>query len=253
MENAYAVEFVEYYRSIGFDHIFIYDNNHSGEEYFEEVLSSYIEDGFVSVIAWRDKERVQLAAYSDCYARWGKEYAWMAFYDFDEYLTIVDGSDIHTFMARYADYDCLLINWMNYTDGDMVRNDGRPMIERFTVPMPYDKRIAFDFPENNHIKSMVRGGLDECVFMSNPHLPSTPLRCCNTRHNACGQKPWQPYDHSVAYLKHFTTKTIEEWLSNKWAKGAAGWTYARFVELYKDYFFKINNRTEAKEAFIREW
>ena len=38
LENRYAIEFVEYYKNLGFSHIFICDNNHDGEEYFEDVL-----------------------------------------------------------------------------------------------------------------------------------------------------------------------------------------------------------------------
>jgi hypothetical protein len=47
LENQYAVEYVEYYKSLGFDKIFIYDNNHDGEEHFEDVLQTYIDDGLV--------------------------------------------------------------------------------------------------------------------------------------------------------------------------------------------------------------
>ena len=36
LENQYAVEFVEHYKKLGFDKIFVYDNNHSDEEYFED-------------------------------------------------------------------------------------------------------------------------------------------------------------------------------------------------------------------------
>ena len=57
----------------------------------------------------------------------------------------------------------------------------------------------------------------------------------------------------MAYLKHFSTKTIEEWLTNKWQKGAAGITYDTFREKYQDYFFTINERTPEKEAFIRNY
>ena len=42
LENRYAVEYVEYYKSIGFDKIFIYDNNFGNEEHFEEVLQPYL-------------------------------------------------------------------------------------------------------------------------------------------------------------------------------------------------------------------
>ena len=46
-ENKYAKEYVDYYKSIGFSHIFIYDNNDKDDERFEEVLS---ED--ISKILW---------------------------------------------------------------------------------------------------------------------------------------------------------------------------------------------------------
>ena len=40
-ENRYAREFVEHYLALGFDHIFICDNNHDGEERFEDVLQEH--------------------------------------------------------------------------------------------------------------------------------------------------------------------------------------------------------------------
>ncbi len=89
-ENKYAKEFVEYYKSIGFDHIFIYDNNDKDDEKFEEVLSEYISQNFVSIInfrGYRGKENhPQFDAYIDCYEKNAKNYAWLAFYDFDEFL-----------------------------------------------------------------------------------------------------------------------------------------------------------------------
>ena len=56
LENQYAVEFVEWYKKIGFDKIFIYDNNHDGEEYFENVLQSYIDEGFVEITEYRGRQ-----------------------------------------------------------------------------------------------------------------------------------------------------------------------------------------------------
>ena len=56
LENQYAVEFIEWYKSIGFDKIFIYDNNHDGEDSFEDVIQNYIDDGFVELISWRNKD-----------------------------------------------------------------------------------------------------------------------------------------------------------------------------------------------------
>ena len=54
MENRYAVEYVEHYKGLGFDKIFVYDNNFGDEEHFEEVLQPYVDEGFVEIVNFRD-------------------------------------------------------------------------------------------------------------------------------------------------------------------------------------------------------
>ena len=271
-ENQYATEWVGHYRALGFDHIYIYDNNHDGEEHFEDVLGEQMAEGFVTIIDWRGREgeNTQRDAYNDCYARFGRKHGWLAFFDFDEFLCLgrtekgrtdsTDGTDkiekpLRAFLKEKTAYNCVLVNWMNMTDSGLVRNDGRPLMERFTEPMPADKAgIGGDYPENNHVKCIVRGSIRGLSFWKNPHVPTTPpLHCCNANGEAVRQKARIPYTHNTAYLKHFTTKTIEEWLSNKMQKGTPDRTYEEALTSYKDYFFKINERTAEKEAFIKEW
>lgn len=259
-ENQYAKEWVEHYRKLGLAHIYIYDNNHDGEERFEEVLSEAIAEGFVTIIDWRNRENAQLEAYNDCYKRFSARHDWMAFFDFDEFLCLPDvkasgtvAADGETVGNKGA--QCILINWMNMTDSGLVRNDHRPLMERFTEPMPLDKTgIGGDFPENNHVKCIVKCGIEGLAFLRNPHVPTTPaLRCYNAKGEPVKQKPRIPYTHEGMYLKHFTTKTIEEWLENKMQKGVGAMTMEQATDAYKDYFFKINERTAEKEAFIKEW
>ena len=255
MENRYAREFVKYYVDLGFDKIFIYDNNFGQEEHFEDVLEMEIAAGQVEVIDYRDIPNAQKAAYNDCYLKHGDEYEWIAFFDFDEFLTIVDGSDIHDFMQRYKDADCLLVNYQIFTDGGLLRYDPRPVTERFTEPMPVNKRVTYDFPENCHIKSIVHGGLPALTF-SNPHLPAEPaLRCVTTNGSVCEQSPFQVVDHSIAYLRHYTTKTIEEWMTYKVRRGfpSSEKLIRRWRARHLQQFFAINERTPEKEQIIREY
>ncbi len=49
-ENQYAREWVEHYLNIGFNHIFICDNNRYLEERFEDVIGDYVEDGKVKFV-----------------------------------------------------------------------------------------------------------------------------------------------------------------------------------------------------------
>ena len=50
-ENKYARDWVEYHKNIGITKILILDNNHDGEEHFEDVIGDYIDSGFKSIKA----------------------------------------------------------------------------------------------------------------------------------------------------------------------------------------------------------
>lgn len=252
LENQYALEFVEYYKSIGFDKIFIYDNNHKGEEHFEEVLQEHINNGFVQIVPFRDRENAQLSAYNDCYTRFGFEFDWMAFFDFDEFLTLVKDKDVKEYLSRFDNFDAVKINWMIYTDNNLVKNDGRPVLERFTEPMPYDKHIAHRFPENNHIKSIIRCKIKDVKWRRTPHTAIGCLTYCNSVGKKTDDRPFHKYNFSLAYLKHFRTKTIDEWINNKHVRGVADRRYELFEKTYSIMdFFRYNKITDEKMEFIK--
>lgn len=252
LENQYAVEYVKHYKSLGFDKIFIYDNNHDGEEYFEDVLQPFIDENFVEIIDFRNKEAAQLMAYNDCYSKHGNEYDWIAFFDFDEFLILVEDKDIKSYLSRFDTFQGVKINWMIYTDNDLIKNDGRGVLERFKTPMNYDRCITYKFPENNHAKSIIRCGIDNVKWKQTPHAVSN-IKYCNSIGDNCSNSPFEPYNFELAYIKHFTTKTIEEWIENKSKRGVADRTYETFKRTYNsDNFFKINNKTEEKINYINK-
>lgn len=244
MENRYAREFVEHYLGMGFNHIYICDNNHDGEERFEDVLSDKIAEGAVSVHDYRNREAVQATAYNEMYRQYGGQYDWMAFFDFDEFLVMQHGTVKQWLETIPESDDVAVVNWMCMTDGGMIRDDGRPCTERFTEAMPYDRCVQRDFPENNHVKSFVRGRIGD-VFFKNPHVPATP-------HNP-NPSPFRPYDFSQCYLKHFTTKTIGEWLAVKCRKGVGDRSKESFDRKYRDRFFKYNKMTPEKQAYMDDF
>ena len=250
LENQYAVEFVEWYKKIGFDKIFIYDNNHDGEEHFEDVLQPYIDDSFVTVIDYRNKEAAQLLAYNDCYSKYGNEYDWIAFFDFDEFLTLVKDKDIKSYLSHFDGFQGVKINWMTYTDNNLIKSDGRGILERFTTPMEYDKAVTYKFPENYHVKSILRTRND-FIWKGTPHNING-VKYADSDGKPTNDSPFQKYSYESAYIKHFTTKTIDEYINGKYKKGTADRTndsYKKNVNRI-DYFFKINERTKEKEEYI---
>ena len=87
-ENRYAKEFVEHYKKIGYNKIFIYDNNEINDEKLEDVIQDEIDKGFVSIINYRGLKARQGHSYKDCYKNNNKNYDWLSFFDFDEFLEL---------------------------------------------------------------------------------------------------------------------------------------------------------------------
>lgn len=258
LENRYAVEFVEFYKAIGIDKIFIYDNNYGNEEHFEDVLQGYIVSGFVEVINYRDIHRCQLTAYQDCYNRYGREYDWICFFDFDEFIYIEHNLGIKELLSSsiYDDYDVIHINWLCYGDNNLVRHEDRDVVSRFKTPIfPLYFKKRLKTPENAHIKSIIRGGLNEVLWNETPHTPSNDLRCCDAMGRSC--KCSSPFVYPLVYsnvcLRHYMTKTIEEYYETKVMRGFADGN-KDFFKVYNwvDEFFKVNEKTNGKCSYINK-
>ena len=85
-ENRYIREYVQHYEKYGVDKIFLYDNNDVEGEKFDDILSDYIQNGFVEVRNWRGKAKALMPIMNDCYQTNYKIYDWLIFYEIDEYI-----------------------------------------------------------------------------------------------------------------------------------------------------------------------
>ena len=158
LENRYAVEFVEHYKKLGFDHIFIADNNRDGEEHFKDVLQQYINDKFVTIFDYRNIGFVQYIAYTEMYNKISLDYNydWLFYCDFDEYLTLTEDNNIKKYLSRdcFKNANQIFINWKIYTDNNLIYDDGRSCLERFTEEYICQDDIYGN--ENKCIKPIIR-------------------------------------------------------------------------------------------------
>jgi len=77
---------------LGYNHIFLYDNNDINDEKFEDIIKYEIKNGFVTLINFRGIRgyvNPQIKAYKDCYEKNNNKYEWLSFYDIDEYLQLI--------------------------------------------------------------------------------------------------------------------------------------------------------------------
>ena len=259
LENKYIREYASYYEKIGFDKIFLYDNNMEDEERFEDVIGDYIENGFVDVIDYRGKDKAQLSAYQDCYDKYSNKYDWIGFFDIDEFFTFINRKpDIKEYLSddRFKDYDMIHMNWLCYGDNDLVRYEDKPVTKRFVHPItPFDSKRTYDFPENNHIKTLIRGGLNNVRWSKTPHTPICDgIKCCNGAGEECNpNSPFNNYEYSTVCLRHYQTKTIEEFYTNKVKRGYPDGNKSFFdTHSWVTNFFKSNKSTPEKLAYINE-
>lgn len=251
-ENLYAVEWVEHYRKLGVSKIFVYDNWFDGETPLAETLKKYVDSGLVEITDIHNRMDIQLRAYTDCYKKHGSDYGWIGFLDFDEFLRWNGRKKIETMFAKYEEADAVLINWRLMSDNGLVHYDDRPLKQRFTKPMPLNNCVKYDFPENDHVKCFVRGGIPD-LFFTHLHYPNKKVACVNAKGEKVEPSPFvRPFDHSVMWIDHYWTKTAEEWRNVKLKRGfSTGREYDKwFMQKQTEFFFKVNERTPEKEAIV---
>ena len=117
-ENHYIREWVEWYKNIGFTNAILYDNNDIDGETLDEVISDYINEGFVIVKDVRGKTKQQLPCYQSCYDEYSNDYDWIAFFDADEFLEFDNNKNVDDFLNEdiFKDAEFIKICWKNFND-----------------------------------------------------------------------------------------------------------------------------------------
>lgn len=256
-ENLYAYEFVEHYKKIGYDKIFIYDNNDIGDEKFEDVLNKQISNNFVEILNYRGyrgkRQSPQSEAFIDCYEKNKNNYNWLSFFDFDEFLELKRNKSIKEYLSNKVFKKCanIKINWLIFTDNDLLYYENIALQKRFTSPSFHDNA-------NLIIKSTVRGNLKFNYWrsMNNPHSSSNYLTACDSNGSTTDPTKFysSSFNHEFAYLKHYPTKTIEEYCI-KIKRGRADLLVKldnKTLEYYFNYFFERNKKTKKKIDYFKK-
>lgn len=262
MENDYIREWVEYNKNIGFTNICLFDNNFDGEQDFRDVIGDYIDSGFVILKDCRNKTECQVEAYTECYAEYGNEYDWIAFFDCDEFITLNYHRNVSDYLSNeiFNSFCVIKLNWLNYGDNDMLYNDRRGVLERFKYPLPIYRITVSGYP-NYNIKSIIRGHQkiktnkeDIGFIFFNAHgVDMYP--CCNNNGDLLPVTSYgtSPINYEMAYLRHYATKTAREFC-NKLKRGYPDQIFdkTKWENLIVNKFFSINDVTPEKVQIFKD-
>lgn len=254
-ELKYIKEFVEYHLDLGFDKIIIGDNNDVDGETYDEVLADNIEWGEVEIINLRGMVAYQMPFYNQIIHTY--DYEWCAFIDCDEFLTFNENSgfdNIKDFLNSNPNIKAYAVNWMVYGDNERVYAGEGDVVDRFKKPMPFNFKFHYNIPENYHIKSILHKDV-QANFKTCPHNVHEYLEYYSPNGTALHKtSPFnENMDYDVLYIRHFYTKSLEEWVNKKMKNKHADCLPSAIAVYYPiDDFFIYNRITDAKIKYLKK-
>lgn len=246
-ENRYIKEWVEYHLGIGVDKVFIYDNNDPDGEKIVDAINN----DSATVIDYRGKKYAQSSAYNDCFKKHHDEYDWFIYIDIDEFIVLEKPLEtIKDFLSlkEFNVADIIRLNWMHFDDnGELdVKNGDYSVVSRFTRSIQHKK--------DTYGKSILRGTID----MANDHISvhgyygKTSGKVVNAIGTPCNNTNCKVSDiplYKNAWINHYATKTIGEYVRQKYFRGdcTSSKNDGKYSSL--DHFFEYNMKTREKEEY----
>lgn len=264
-ENEYINNWVNYHLNLGFDEIYLFDNNDADYEPVEnrihinpEYKGRVIIQKIPGVRRWKssDKFGFQAKLYTYFYKNHKNKFDWCAFIDIDEFITLEKWPDIKSFLSdpMFKGYPVIRLNWHMYGDDDMVARD---------VSVPVWQAITHRLKGHRYEhdgKEIVRGGLSN-VSIASCHYCT--IRNCIPKQimpngkttKAKGSCTGETYNNlpncEEAYIRHYMTKTLDEFINSKLQRGSDAVFLDKKIDF--DYFWQVNKKTPEKLEYIKQW
>jgi predicted HAD superfamily phosphohydrolase YqeG len=191
-EDNYIKEWVDYHKKIGFDKIFIFENNW---------VCNIIDDVVVKIKF--DGEMKQVSAYNYFIENFKDVYDWCLFIDVDEFLVLKNNINVKDFIRQYGNVENgIAINWVLFGNNNHTKVIGNnySVLDRFTKRQ---KNI------NQHIKTFLKLK-NKNVKMVDPHHPNVTIYDTNLTEVKSALNPRGVID--VVQINHYFCKTEEEFM-----------------------------------------
>jgi hypothetical protein len=225
-EDAYLQEFIEYYKLLGVDHFYFYDNESAVP--LTHSLKKY--RNIVTINRIKGKAK-QIYAYNHYLSIYGWRSRWAGFVDLDEFIVPKNTYSLAAFLQEFEYADGLGINWALFGHN---YHESKP---EGLVTENYTKR---EQKQNIHIKSIVNPR--KAIRAGNPHYMQLKkgARYVDVKHNPITSAFNEHYTLDVAQINHYFTKSAEEFIK-KAQRGRADTGEKRDVAIEFEQFKEVWN------------
>lgn len=251
MEHRYIVEWVQYYLHIGFDAIYVYENDDIAM--YAKMLESYPQ---VTVIPFpgpgTPETSIQVLMLQHFCENFKDKYKWIAHFDCDEFLVLKKHKSIHDVCNEYLGNNegGLAVTWAFFGSNDQILYKPEPVTFRFT------KREKNSPTTLTDCKTIVCVScLEKYIDYHMPILHTGHIR--NTNGEILTSKPtYQVND--ILQLNHYFCKSYEEFARRR-VRGQAGVPSTDPRKLSKGpkaragvYYYEMCNKNEEEDLLAKQ-
>jgi vacuolar-type H+-ATPase subunit F/Vma7 len=154
-DEDYLEEFILYYRILGVEHFYIYDNESSIP--ISKRLNNKFYKEKCTIINFPGKAR-QMEAYINCLNKSKNETKWLIIVDGDEYILPKNHFSLRDFLKEYDNYQAIGINWVMFGSNFYDKKQDGYLIDKYR----YCEGV-----QNKHIKTICKP--EFVINMNNPH------------------------------------------------------------------------------------
>lgn len=234
-EDNYIEEWTKYHFKIGFDKIFVYQDQWQCKLNDPRIIK-------ISSTYEKDPNRL-IRFYNDFIKLLSDPFDFAAFFDVDEFLVLKKHNNVKDFLKNYLECQSIGIPWVYFGDNGLscVEENNYSVVKRFTKRR---KRIGWDggYPVKQILK------LDKKIEMS-IHHPWCHWHSQNKIVNSGpGLSTEEPSD--IVQLNHYYCKTKQEFIEKKMNLHFHDWP-AGMGNFYKFNFNEIEDLT-AYDFYTKE-
>lgn len=207
----------------------------------------------INVVPFENVEAPQLKAYQDFINKMPFN-DWVLFLDLDEFY---EGNKPHDLLKPYQHCDTVRLNWKCFGSQGQIKYEDRPVWERFNIPLPKDCVFNKDLPngitENCHIKNFYHKTMKPAEAQIHNTLVMGGLCVDASGRHENGLSPFQNVCWDFAFVKHFITKSAEEFAQRRFNTADACGNVVATNDKLIDRFFNLNGYDEKTDKFFKEY
>ncbi|MFT2007608.1 glycosyltransferase family 92 protein [Pontibacter sp. 13R65] len=226
-EDAYLKEFIEYYKILGVNHFYFYDNDSTIP--VSKSLAGY-NKSLITINRISGKAR-QMDAYKHYLSTYGKDSRWAGFIDLDEFIVPKTAYTLPDFLKAYEYADAVGINWTLFGHNNHEVRPPGLVTENYT---------SRENKQNIHIKSIVNPR--KALFAANPHYIGMVegSHYIDAKHFPITSAFNENHSIDLIQINHYFTKSAEEFIK-KAERGRADTGEKRNVQIEFEQYKNIWN------------